>query len=523
LRRAAPLLALLVAALARAANAEAEPGSLELTVDRAAFGLQPFWRLHVEGLRVELVLPSTADDAADSKVEGTARLAPTRAGAVARVPTTLLVHEARLAAPGDDAMARLSLSGGLSRSGSEGALALAGSVGPVEAGSSLLEQPWALRLEVREVDAEGLRQLLPPSWRISAASGLLDGDLTLAGRPAKMLAGDLSVDIDQGSVEYLGVHHKAPFHLETKISFGEAPTRISDARVTAASAEFDGRTGTEFRAAFSYSERILDLADAAFTMFGGTLQHQGEVHFAEVPSFDLESHLQGIDTGQLLDNAGPEAEPVLEWKSSLRGRWTGADDWLTTLEGKVRLDLVGGLLPASGVMRSLSTALLSRIPGVEKPGKSHTPARTPLHRAGATFEVGEGSARTDDLRIVTGDYVLNARGHIDADRAIELKGRVALTVAGIGRLLSMAGLRLEGLASVPVVPLRVTGTLQDPRFETDVSSLPLNTWRLVPRTLGAAKGMAEKGAGIVIDAAEGEGRRLRPGHGEAKTDQGAGD
>jgi hypothetical protein len=174
-------------------------------------------------------------------------------------------------------------------------------------------------------------------------------------------------------------------------------------------------------------------------------------------------------------------------------------------------------------MRSLSAALLSRIPGVAKPSESHIPARTPLHRAGATFEVGDGTARTDDLRIVTGDYVVNARGHIDADRAIELDGRVALTVAGVGRVLSLAGLGLEGFVSVPVVPLRVTGTLQEPHFETDVSHLPVAAWKLVPRTVGAAKGVAEKGAGIVIDAAEGAGRLLRPGRGEPKVEGEEGD
>ena len=70
-------------------------------------------------------------------------------------------------------MALLSLSGSLSRGGAEGVLELTGSVGPVEAGISLQEQPWALRLEARAVDTEGLRQLLPPSWGISATSGLL--------------------------------------------------------------------------------------------------------------------------------------------------------------------------------------------------------------------------------------------------------------------------------------------------------------------------------------------------------------
>jgi hypothetical protein len=173
-------------------------------------------------------------------------------------------------------------------------------------------------------------------------------------------------------------------------------------------------------------------------------------------------------------------------------------------------------------MRSISAALLSRIPGV-KHSESHAPARTPLHHAGADFEVGGGVARTDNLRIATGDYVVNAAGHIDADRAIELKGRVALTVVGVGRVLSLAGFGLEGLVSVPVVPLRVTGTLQEPHFETDVSRVPVATWKLVPRTAGAARGLAEKGAGMVIDAAEGAGRLLRPGHRERKTEGGGGD
>jgi len=337
------------------------------------------------------------------------------------------------------------------------------------------------------------------------------------------MAGDFSVDIEEGGIEYFGVQHRAPLHVEAKLSFGEAPTRITDARIAAASATLGGVTGTEFQAAFSYSEKTLNVADATFSMFGGTLQHQGEFHFGKVPSFDLESHLTGIDTGELLGNTDPEPEPVLEWKSTLAGQWTGEDDWLTTLEGQVRLDAEGGLLPGSDVMRSISAALLSRILGVAKPSESHAPARTPLHHAGADFEVGGGSARTHNLRIATGDYVVNAAGHIDADRAIELKGRVALTIVGVGRVLSLAGFGLEGLVSVPVVPLRVTGTLQEPHFETDVSSVPVATWKLVPRTAGAARGLAEKGAGMVIDAAEGAGRLLRPRGGEPKTEGGEGD
>jgi hypothetical protein len=291
LRRAAPLLALLLAAVAGAAHGEAGQSSLELTVERAAFGFQPSWRLQVEGLRLELVLPSAAATAEDSKGEETAPVAPTGAGAAPRVPTTLLVREASLAAPGSDGLAPLLLSGSLSRGGTEGALELTGSVGPVEAGSSLFEQLWTFRLQAREVDAEGLRQLLPPSWGISAASGLLDGELTLAGRPTKTMAGDFSVDMEEGGIEYFGVQHRAPLHVEAKLSLGEAPTRITDAHITAASATLAGLTGTEFLAAFSYSEKILKVADATLSMFGGTLQHQGEVHFGKVPSFDLESHL----------------------------------------------------------------------------------------------------------------------------------------------------------------------------------------------------------------------------------------
>ena len=100
---------------------------------------------------------------------------------------------------------------------------------------------------------------------------------------------------------------------------------------------------------------------------------------------------------------------------------------------------------------------------------------------------------------------------------------MALTVVGLGRVLSVAGLGLEGLVSIPVVPLRVTGTLQEPHFETDVSGLPVAAWKLIPRTVGAARHMAEKGADVVIDAARGAGGLLRPGGGEPKTEEKEGD
>jgi hypothetical protein len=497
------------------ALATAAPGHLEVTLERAT--VRPSWQLEVEGLRIELLLPDAAP--VGEMTEADASL-PGGSAAPVRLATTLLVHEGRLAEPDDEGRAAISLSGTLERGGRTGEVELSGGLAP-EAGRHPLDIPWDLALGLRGVDAEAVRQLLPAGWRISAASGVLDGHLDLAGRPRETVSGHLSVDLEQGNAEHAGIHHEAPLHFETAISFGAEPTRLSDAHVASASARVAGRTGTELRASFAYSEKVLDLAEGAFSIFGGTTQHHGRIHFTETPDFDLESHLRGIDVGQIFDNLDPELEPTLEWKSTLEGQWTGQDDWLNTLEGKVRLDLEGGSLPGSRVLQSISRALLSRVPGVAAQGKE-PPPRTPIRHAGATFEVAQGRARTDDLEVVTGDYVLKAGGRIDADQSIELEGRVALTVTGVDSVLSMAGFGLEGLASLPVAPIRATGTLREPHFETDAADLPVRAWKLVPRTVGAARGAVEKGAGLVIDAAKGAGGLLHSGEAAPGQDEGEG-
>lgn len=189
-------------------------------------------------------------------------------------------------------------------------------------------------------------------------------------------------------------------------------------------------------------------------------------------------------------------------RSSLTGARGGGEAWWRRVSGQARLDAVGGRLPRSRLLRSISTALLRRLPLVPVPAAPKADEHVPIEQASASFELAAGVAHSEDLRIVTRDYVLEGSCRIDAELALELTGTLELTPSGLDAVLSFAGLDLGlgGVVHVPAIPIRAEGPVAGPRFEADVSGLPLAAWALVPRTLGAAVGVAEKGLGGLTGA-----------------------
>ena len=81
---------------------------------------------------------------------------------------------------------------------------------------------------------------------------------------------------------------------------------------------------------------------------------------------------------------------------------------------------------------------------------------------------------TSNLSLVTDDYTVTGRGYIGLNGGLDLDTQIALTAAGITKMLTMAALPIPGnVPSLPAIPTRISGTIGSPDIRPDVDNLPL--------------------------------------------------
>jgi hypothetical protein len=127
------------------------------------------------------------------------------------------------------------------------------------------------------------------------------------------------------------------------------------------------------------------------------------------------------------------------------------------LEGDVSLRIAPGRLRRVSLLREAFEA--ARVVRA-KDGAGARAYGDEFESLSGRFRIQSGEARTDDLRLVYGDYTAELRGSVGlADRALDLRGSLT-----IDEELAQAGRRTIPLASV-------TGTLDDPRVALSQEAL----------------------------------------------------
>jgi uncharacterized protein involved in outer membrane biogenesis len=240
------------------------------------------------------------------------------------------------------------------------------------------------------------------------------------------------------------------------------------------------------------------LQPATFSVFGG--RYSGALSFtlAETPGFHIVAELAGIDVAAVMAfaGAGDALTGRLAGTIDVRGRGTSASQATASARGRARLDLANGTVEGlnlvrtivlAGSMRKDSRAQVSGVPAARA---------EPFDSLTASFVIGGGAARTDDLQFRSADVLLTGAGVIElARQGVDLVGRVQLS----DELSKQAGrdllryTREDGRVTLPVV---VSGTAGDLTVMIDVGDAAKRA--IVNRAAEEAKKAISRALGRII-------------------------
>jgi len=188
-------------------------------------------------------------------------------------------------------------------------------------------------------------------------------------------------------------------------------------------------------------------------------------------TYNVNSHLQGVDANQLLSSISPVRTLYGLLSANADAHFTtaaGAHNILPTLNGRVSLSLKDGKVANVDLLHHLST-----IGQFEQTARAVEPF-TQLNQLSGTFDIRNGVAQTNDLKAAMDAGSMAASGVVDLAREqLNLRLTAVLSSSysqsvggtGIGGFLNTALANTNGELVIPVL---VTGTFQNPQFAPDL-------------------------------------------------------
>jgi hypothetical protein len=386
-------------------------------------------------------------------------------------------------------------------------------IDPMAPGESLSDV--AFEAEVRGRSLESDRDLLYLLFGLPIRNpgGVFDIEGSVSGRIADAVEGRATIDVPAGFVDGWGIRLATPVRLAASFEVKNGEFSMHRARLDAPGAGFAGYAAETTEAVFDWAEDELQVEKLDFDAYGGAWTAGGRVSFAGTPTFSSEIRADRVAFRELAAAvAGEDVEESFETASgeaNLRGDWTGPDSWQGTLTGSGRLQLAGGQIESSPVMRSLFEAAFGKIPGVSHlSGGERSEPPTKLESLVASFTLRDARAFTEDLDLSTSAYRMEGKGSLGFDGSLQLSTRVALTARGVDEVYRWASIPFgkRGDNALPAVPVHVNGTIGDPQIVPDLTGLSLAPFRAL---FGGAEGAVE----LLQDAAP-KGRLLRKGLGK---------
>jgi uncharacterized protein involved in outer membrane biogenesis len=315
--------------------------------------------------------------------------------------------------------------------------------------------PTARGLEVQRVslDADGtaidlsgtITDLAGPVGELTATASVLNVPELVA------FASDLSGGFDTGEGGTPSTAPRDAVPMDLQIA-------IEAARATLGALALDRVSGRA-----RLTPDAATLSPVTFTVFGGTYSGTLAFTLAEAPEFRMKASLSDIDVASMMAfaHAGDALAGQLSGTIDVVGRGTTADRVIASARGTSRVDITHGTVANLGLVRTVVLATSMR-------DDSQAAARAPETRAepfdtlGATFAIGGGVARTEDLQFRSEDLRLSGTGALElATRSVNLVGQVRLSE----ELSRQAGrdllryTREDGRVTLPVIVSGTAGNL----------------------------------------------------------------
>ena len=220
----------------------------------------------------------------------------------------------------------------------------------------------------------------------------------------------------------------------------------------------------QVNAPFTIAGDRLHFSPITFTLARGS--HTGSVTMRFDPTrWAIDSRLTGMNVKEFLDTlAGSDQR--LEGFGSVSAALSGRVDeaLMASATGGLRLTITDGVIRKFPMLAAIDRALKLT---------AQAQGDTAFERMTGTFDVGKGSARTEDLVIEARDVRVQASGRIGADRSLDMRATAVLSPERSARAIASIK-ELKGMRNAQgqvAVPLTIAGSLDAPAFNIDMASI----------------------------------------------------
>jgi len=163
-----------------------------------------------------------------------------------------------------------------------------------------------------------------------------------------------------------------------------------------------------------------------FGLFSGTYDGTMRLTLGDTPAFRLKAKVAKVNVNEIMTFTGNPGVITGTASAALdvAGRGTTAEGVIASTTGTTRLDVTDGTVARLGLVRTVIVATSGRSGASSASGSGSEK----FSRLGATFNIANGVARTDDMRFESPDVLLAAVGTVRLDgRNVQLSGPLQLS------------------------------------------------------------------------------------------------
>ena len=279
-------------------------------------------------------------------------------------------------------------------------------------------RPSGAGLEVQKITLKAEQTELSVSGTIANLTGP-SGSLSVKARGVDLLEVVAFVtDFTRGAgVPMPGATRDvSPMHLQVDVDAG---------RTVAGTLVLDNLKGVAL-----VTPAAITLNPVTFNVFGGGYTGTLRMMLGKTPSFSLNAAVKDVDVAKAMTFAGSPNTLTgrLQGSLAVSGRGTSADDVMRTARGTARVEAADGTVAGLDLVRAIVLAGSGR---ADSPGLAALTRRSgsePFSVLGGSFAIGEGVARTSDLRLESKDVQLSGGGDIRLlETSVAVKGVVQLS------------------------------------------------------------------------------------------------
>ena len=163
-----------------------------------------------------------------------------------------------------------------------------------------------------------------------------------------------------------------------------------------------------------------------FGLFSGTYDGTMRLTLGTTPAFRLKARVAKVNVDEIMTFTGNPGVMTGTAAAALdvSGRGTTAERVIASTNGTTRLDVTDGTVTKLGLVRTVIVATSGRAGA----GTTSGSGSEKFSKLGATFNIANGVAKTDDMRFESPDVLLAAVGTVQLDgRNVQLSGPLQLS------------------------------------------------------------------------------------------------